>query len=245
MGIADALKKVLSFLTALPVGEEKFDLEEVAEQMWLFPLVGLLMGYVAGVVGFVLSFLLPELMAKGVAFLALLALTGFNHLDGLLDVGDALMVRGPAERKVRVMKDTVVGTGGFAAGFSVLLLSFLAMNEMSAEKLVFALAIAESWAKLSMVVGAWCGKPTHVGMGSTFIGVVSGDNSKLFLATLVPLGASYLLFDLPGLLLLLLVSFSILMVKDSHIIFGGVSGDVFGAMNEVTRMVALWMMVWL
>ena len=182
-------------------------------------------------------------MAKGIAFFVLIALSGFHHLDGLLDLGDALMSGGAAERRIRVMKDTSTGTGGFAAGFFVLLLSFLAINEMGAEEFVVALALAESWAKLSMVVGAWSGKPVHIGMGSTFIGVMSGDNAKLTLAALVPLAASFLIFDAMGLLLFLLVPFSLLMVKGSHALLGGVSGDVFGAMNGVTRLVALWMLV--
>ncbi len=241
----DGLKRVLGFLTILPVGKEKFEIEEVAEYMWLFPLVGLLMGYTAGAVGLILSFFLPEILAKGIAFFVLIGLTGFHHLDGLLDLGDALMVGGPAERRLRVMKDTSTGTGGFAAGFFVLLLSFLAVNVMSVEKLVIAFALAESWAKLSMVVGAWSGKPIHIGMGSTFVGVMSGDDGKLALAALVPLAASYLFFDVPGLLLLLIIPLSMLMVRGSHALLGGISGDIFGAMNGATRLIALWMLMWI
>ncbi|WP_394325417.1 adenosylcobinamide-GDP ribazoletransferase [Methanobrevibacter arboriphilus] len=44
---------------------------------------------------------------------------GFHHLDGLIDIGDALMVHGTPEKKISVMRDSMIGTGGIALFFIV------------------------------------------------------------------------------------------------------------------------------
>ena len=66
--VLKGLKALFSFLTIVPVGMES--IEAVSKYFFLCPLVGLVLGLVAGAVGFASSFFLPELIS-GLHFHAL------------------------------------------------------------------------------------------------------------------------------------------------------------------------------
>lgn len=229
------LKSVFGFLTIIPVGMD-FDTEDVARNVWLFPIVGGFIAAFAAFFNYFLSNVFPISITAGFALFALLVLTGFHHLDGLLDFGDGLMRIGNAENRRNAMHDVNTGVGGFAFGFFVLLITYAALVETT---LIFtSLILAEASAKFSMVLAAFVGKPSHEGTGGVFANTV---DKKLFLITLLV----YLLFFfiLPlekGLMVFIAtVVTSLLMAAVSSRLFGGVSGDVFGAINEITRMFVL------
>jgi len=227
------LKSVLGFLTIIPVGMD-FDTEDVAKNVWLFPIVGGFIALIAAVLYNLLGYILPGHVAAGFALFALLILTGFHHLDGLLDFGDGAMCAGSAKNRRNAMHDVNTGVGGFALGFFVLLITYVALVENA----FISLIAAEASAKFSMVLGAFVGKASHEGTGSAFTKTV---NARLFLLTLFV----YLLFlgILPlekGIMVFIAaIISSLFMTLISSKLFGGVSGDVFGAINEITRMVVL------
>jgi len=47
--------------------------------------------------------------------LAVYAVTGIGHLDGVADIGDAAAVHGGPRRRRRVLKDSALGVGGTVA----------------------------------------------------------------------------------------------------------------------------------
>jgi adenosylcobinamide-GDP ribazoletransferase len=229
------LKSVLGFLTIIPVGMD-FDTEDVAKNVWLFPIVGGFIALIAAVLYDLLNYVLSDTIAAGFALFALLVLTGFHHLDGLLDFGDGAMRIGNAESRRSAMRDVNTGVGGFALGFFVLIITYAALVETT---LVYAsLIVAEASAKFSMVLAAFVGRASHYGTGSVFTKIV---DKKLFLIALFV----YLLFFfiLPlekGLMVFIAtVVTSLLITVISSKLFGGVPGDVLGAINEITRMAVL------
>ncbi|MEE9474876.1 MAG: adenosylcobinamide-GDP ribazoletransferase [Candidatus Hydrothermarchaeaceae archaeon] len=229
------LKSVLGFLTIIPVGMY-FNPRDVARHVWLFPVVGGFIALVAAVLYDLLGYILPAHIAAAFALFALLILTGFHHLDGLLDFGDGAMHVGNAESRRKVMHDVNTGAGGFALGFFVLIITYAALAETVS--IYPGLIAAEASAKFSMVLGAFVGRAAHDGVGSTFARTV---DARLFLLTLfvyllflaiLPLGKGILVF------VAVIVS-SLSMTVISSRLFGGVSGDVLGAINEITRMTVL------
>jgi adenosylcobinamide-GDP ribazoletransferase len=103
-----------------------------------------------------------------------------------------------------------------------------------------ALIVVELGAKLAMVVAAWAGKSVHEGMNSAFLQAMhgKGGNYRLGAALAVSVLIAVPLLGWSGIFALLaaaLVGF--VMVAVAHRNFGGVTGDVFGATNELTRMV--------
>lgn len=231
------LKCALGFLTILPVNGA-YSLRETAQSAWLFPLVGLLLGLTAGLVGQLLSTVLPWSVASAASLLALLLLTGFHHLDGLLDLGDALIVRGGAAQRQKVMHSPGIGAGAFGLGAMVLILTYLALSE--SQSLILSLALAEASGKFSMLLAAFFGGPAWRGMGYDFIMVLKKEKRILLMGFVlfVLLAGPLAKAEMPFLLLTVFI-FPFLMARFSRALVGGVSGDVLGATNELTRLLVL------
>jgi adenosylcobinamide-GDP ribazoletransferase len=217
-------------------------LTDSARFMFLFPLVGALIGLLAGVFGWVTSQFLPGLLVGGLILGALLLLTGLHHTDGLLDFGDGVMAQGPAERKIQVMHDMLTGAGGLTLGIMTFLITAFAIAEFSTNIIVPVVIVAEVAAKLSMVVGAWAGKAVHTGMSSPFLDAMHGPkgNARLIAGLVISFGIAVPLLWLRGVAALLVsIIASLAMVGIAHRHFNGVTGDVLGATNELSRMVSL------
>lgn len=244
MGLLRGFKGLLGFHTVLPVGMDQ-DLEEVAKYGWLLPLLGFLLALLAGVFGEITSRLLPGGVAAALALFALLYLSGFHDLDGLLDFGDALMYRGTVERRREIMHDVNTGVGGFALGFFVLLITYLGLAAVSTRSphalaLLPALLVAEASAKYAILPMAYAGKASHEGMGSAYVKALGGRKGALLLGTALYL--AILVIVTPGraaLLFLATLATSLATTRLAANTVGGVSGDIFGAVNEVARMVAV------
>jgi adenosylcobinamide-GDP ribazoletransferase len=104
-----------------------------------------------------------------------------------------------------------------------------------------ALITIELCAKLSMILVARAGRSVHKGMNSAFLEVMhgSGGNWRLALALIISLSVSLLLLGLDGIAVVLAaIATGLVMVAVAHKNFNGVTGDVFGATNELTRLVS-------
>jgi adenosylcobinamide-GDP ribazoletransferase len=236
------IKNLLSFLTILPVSMDKDCLTDAAKGMFLFPLIGAFIGLLAGIFAWVTSQFLPSLVVGALALGFLLLITGLHHTDGLLDFGDGVMYHGSAERKIEIMHDQLTGAGGLTLGIMTFLITALSIAELNMDTIIQSLIIVEVAAKLSMVIGAWAGKAVHTGMSSSFIEAMHGKkgNARLIAALALSFGIAVPLLWLTGAVTVLAaVIASLIMVGISHRHFRGVTGDVLGATNELTRMVSL------
>jgi adenosylcobinamide-GDP ribazoletransferase len=236
------IKNLLSFLTVLPLSMDKDCLTDAAKGMFLFPLVGAFIGLLAGIFGWVTSQFLPSLVIGALVLGFLLLITGLHHTDGLLDFGDGVMYHGSAERKIEIMHDQLTGAGGLTLGIMTFLITALSIAELNMNTIIQSLIIVEVAAKLSMVIGAWAGKAVHTGMSSSFIETMHGKkgNARLIAALALSFGIAVPLLWLTGAVTVLAaVIASLIMVGISHRHFRGVTGDVLGATNELTRMVSL------
>ena len=241
------LKNVFAFLTVLPLRMDMDCLVDSAKLMWLFPLVGGLIGLLAGVFGWAVGQVLPSLVVGGLSLGVLLLLTGLHHTDGLLDFGDAVMYHGTADRKIEIMHDQLTGAGALGLGIMTYLVTAFAFAELGSGFIIQVLVVVELSAKVSMVVGAWAGNAVHEGMSSTFLAAMhgKGGNARLAIAIALSLAVAAPLMWFSGLglsgfvVVLAAILAGLVMVAVSHRHFGGVTGDVLGATNELVRMVAV------
>jgi len=236
------IKHLISFLTAIPVSMDENMLTDAAKSMFLFPLIGAFIGLVAGLVGWVTSQFLPNLVVGGLVLGFLLLITGLHHTDGLLDFGDGVMAHGSSERKIEIMHDQLTGAGGLSLGIMTFLITTLSIAELNMGVIIQGLVVVEVSAKLSMVVGAWAGKTVHQGMSSSFLEAMHGKKgtARLVAALAISFGIAVPLLRLAGVVTVLAaIIASLVMVEISHRHFKGVTGDVLGATNELTRMVSL------
>jgi len=160
------------------------------------------------------------------------------------------MYHGSAERKIEIMHDQLTGAGGLTLGimtFLITALSIAELNTLSIAELntgiiIQSIIVVEVSAKLSMVVGAWAGKAVHKGMGSSFLEAMHGKKgtARLIAALVISFGIAVPLLWLEGAVTVMAaIIASLIMVGISHRHFKGVTGDVLGATNELTRMASL------
>ena len=242
MRMLKEIKNLFSFLTTIPVSMDEDILTDTAKYMFLFPLIGAFIGLLAGLFGWVTSQVLPSLVVGALVLGFLLLITGLHHTDGLLDFGDGVMAHGSPERKIEIMHDQLTGAGGLSLGIITFLVTAFAIAELDTDIIVQGLVVAEVSAKLSMVVGAWAGKAVHEGMNSSFLEVMHGKTgtARLLVAIIISFGIALPLLWLAGAVTVLAaVLASLIMVGIAHRHFNGVTGDVLGATNELSRMVSL------
>jgi adenosylcobinamide-GDP ribazoletransferase len=182
--------------------------------------------------GFVLR-LVPAAMTA--AFL--LVLTGLQHFDGLVDLGNAVGMRSVHERKMIAHAWTVTYSGAFLA-LAVELLVFAGLFFLNPVFVFGGIIAAEVAAKLAMVTIAWIGKPAHKGLGSIFL--AKAKKKLNIFAYVISVLVVYPFLGFIGVAVVLVsIPVAILMEKVAESVFGGVSGDMIGATNEVIRAVTL------
>ena len=247
------IKNLFAFLTVLPFRMDMDYLVDSAKIMWMFPLVGAFLGLLAGVFGWVASHFLPAFVVGALVLGVLLLLTGLHHTDGLLDFGDAVMYSGPAERKLEIMHDQLTGAGAIGLGivtYLVTAFAFVSVAQangivvfgLSVPLIVSGLIAVELGAKLAMVVATWAGKSVRKGMNSPFMDAMHGKYGGLRLVTALVLSfaiAVPLLGAAGFFTVLASVLSGLVTVAVAHRHFGGITGDVLGATNELVRMVCV------
>jgi adenosylcobinamide-GDP ribazoletransferase len=107
----NALRTAFAYFSILPVGAAS---APGAGALAALPLAGVVLGVLSGMLGWLASLVLPAPPAVVVAFGASLVLSGAIHLDGFLDVCDALFASVPAERRREILKDPHHGTFALA-----------------------------------------------------------------------------------------------------------------------------------
>ena len=236
------IKSLFSFLTILTPTMDEDCFTNAAKTMFLFPLVGAFIGLLAGLFGWVTSQFLPSLVVGALVLGFLLLITGVHHTDGLLDFGDGVMGHGSPERKIEIMHDQLTGAGGLSLGIMTLLITAFSIAELNTDIIIQGIVVAEVSAKLSMVIGAWAGKAAHQGMASSFLEAMHGKKgtARLIVALALSLGIVLPLLWLAGAVALLAaIMTSLIIVGISHRHFKGITGDVLGATNKLTRMVSI------
>jgi adenosylcobinamide-GDP ribazoletransferase len=108
----NALRAAFAYFSILPAG---FAGAPRSREFALLPLVGVAIGGLAGAAGRLSAFVLPAPLAVVVAFALSVVLSGAIHVDGLLDVADALFASVPRERRLEILKDPHHGTYALAA----------------------------------------------------------------------------------------------------------------------------------
>jgi len=242
LGRLSSFRSLIVFLTILPVGKASADLSDLGRVWFLSPLVGVLIGAIAGAIGWIASKTLPSLVVGSLAIGLIILITGGHHLDGLLDFGDALMVHGPPERRIEAMHEKALGAGGFALGLFVPILTIASFITLNPNVIIQTLIVSELSAKLSMVAASRFGNASHEGTGSTVVKAMHGTdgNAKLLASIAISLAIAGLLMRYAGLTVVATsIICALLMTAIADHEFRGLTGDVFGATNEIARMISL------
>ncbi len=255
MNAINTFRDLLAFLTIIPLGKTEDFISTSARNMWLFPLVGGFLGLIAagyfvgcsiivaflvGAVDFVLHIRvgwLAGILPAAMTLAVLLILTGFQHFDGLVDLGNALGIKTMEERR-EIAHRWIVTYKGALLAFAVEFAAFLGLFFLNWNFAVRALIVAEVGAKLAMLTIVWHGRASHEGLGARFIRNAKRNLNIAGFAVAFLVG--FALLGFAGLLAVAVAAlFGLFMEQVANGMFGGVSGDMIGATNECARAVVL------
>lgn len=239
-----AIRSGFGFLSTIPVGITMEGIENLMKHIYLFPVVGTVIGIILALIVIALTTfsIFPPIIISLFVIIAIYYFTGFNHIDGLADFGDGLAAHGTKEKKIAAMRDTAIGTGGIVFCMIALLgvfVSLVSIQELDKFLLLpYALIVAETSAKQSMVTIAAFGRRLHAGFGAMTV-----DNTKqsdLIIGTVFSAAVCFVVLGVTGVGAFIVSQLSgLLVLNTANRHFGGVSGDVVGAANEIGRLAAL------
>ncbi len=231
------ISSVFTFLTIIPGTNS--NLEITAKYMYIFPIVGVLIGLIIGSFALGLSLFLEPLIVALLVVAGLAIITGIHHTDGLADFADGLMTKGNKEKKLKSMKDVSTGTAGIVSIVLYVVGMILALSLMQGFQLFTAILLSEILAKFAMVLQAALGKSAVTGSNSPFVQIMK-DKKRLFLASAITIIPVIVLGGTIGAIAFAVaISITFFIVAISTRSFGGITGDVLGATNELTRLSSL------
>ena len=235
------MRGAVGFLTRFPVGGNERAWTAFRASPWAFPATGLLIGSLVGIAA-ATSVVVPDPTAAVAAGVAVYAVTGIVHLDGVADVGDAAVVHGDPGDRREVLKDTTVGVGAVAAVALVvgsLLLGFLGVARLPV-RLAFGVVVAsEVGAKLGMAIVAAVGVAPHDGLGSAFTSRSGPAALVPAVVVAVPAAGLGTPTATSAVALVGATVAGVVVFRWASALLGGTNGDVFGAVNELGRVAGL------
>ncbi len=253
------MRKILlafQFLTIIPIKEIKVSEKEMGASSAFFPVVGLIEGLllVLGAKGFFK--ILPAELTNGLLIVMITLINGGLHLDGLSDTFDAIALRGDKEKKLSVMKDGTIGPIGVIAIVLAILLKYLLFNALllNSSRItyyssIFLMPVFSRWAMVPAIFHSKSAR--EGGLGKIFIeniklkGLLTATSLTVgflllpvFYCSLSPVYYALFLSSIP-----VLYIFSLLSVWFCSKKFGGMTGDTFGALSEISGILFLMMAV--
>ncbi|AVX20569.1 MULTISPECIES: adenosylcobinamide-GDP ribazoletransferase [Carboxydocella] len=232
----------LHALTRISLFEVKWDEKAFGKATAYFPVIGLLLG---GIYLLIAVFLAP--FASSVILAALLIwahtiLTGAMHIDGLLDTIDAVFSNRSPERMLEIMKDSHVGSNAVIGAFCLYLLKYSFLIEIIKNKQLVLIVLAPVLARFNQVVVIYFFPYIRPqGLGSLFKNYTGKKEFMLasFFTILSLIIMSYWLEFADIFLFLISIITALLWGKKFTKLFGGLTGDLYGALNEITEILIL------
>ena len=233
----------LQFLTRIPVNIRGTVTEQkIARSMAYYPLVGLLVGALAALLHLLLSNITAGMVADLASIALLVLITGNLHLDGLMDTADGLGSGKPREQMLEIMRDSRVGSHGVVAGILTLLSKVVLLSQIPAEHKFTVLLLFPVVGRWSMVCAATLypyARSQGVGTFTAYQGkrelIIASLITLILLAYFLRLGSIFLAVSV----LVGTVLFGAYMMRR----VGGMTGDLFGAINESIELLALFVLL--
>lgn len=128
----------LSMFTIIPTPYVEWDDEGIKNMMKFYPVIGLIVGSIWSIVYYLMIKLDCSIVLKSVVVtITPFIITGMLHLDGYMDVCDAILSRRERKEKLRILKDSTIGAFAVVSLVMLFLLQFSVMYSLVEEKIEF------------------------------------------------------------------------------------------------------------
>lgn len=239
----DEFLAAFRFLTRLPLGAARDDAAppSLAVTVWAFPLVGLVVGLIGGIVYVIASAVaLPALAAAFIAVTATALATGGLHEDGLADTADGFGGGATIDDKLAIMHDSRIGAYGVLALIFSVGLRTAAIADIAARWHVLAALVAAHALGRGVIPAAmhWLDPARSDGLGAGAgrpaqnLAAIAGGMALLIavIALGIPAGLS-------ATVAAIIVAIAIAALARRQV--GGHTGDVLGAIEQGAETAAL------
>ncbi|PWC13630.1 adenosylcobinamide-GDP ribazoletransferase [Brenneria roseae subsp. americana] len=235
----------LQFMTRIPVPgrwTQGVAMQQYVHGIVCFPLIGLIVGAIAGGVFTLLAPWSGLPLAALAYVLALALVTGAFHLDGLADTCDGVFSARQRERMLEIMRDSRLGTNGGLALIFIVVAKVLVVSELALRgtPMLAILTAASVVGRTTIVLLMYRQRYAREGqgLGNWYIGQVS------MRATLTTLLIGAILTGLSGharALLALGITLVVIWLMGTYLRrrLGGQTGDTLGAAVEVGELAFL------
>ncbi len=237
-----SLRLALSFLTVLPVAPKGQPAALGPSRAW-FPLVGLLLGGGLAVLDLGLRQAFPVGLASALLVAALIVATRALHVEGFVDCCDALPGGHTRERRLEILRDPHIGAFGVISAVVALLVHWAALAALPGHVRLEALVLYPCLSRWAMLLAMDLFPYARTrGLGTAF---QQGKASwQLGAGAVTALAAGLALAGSAGLLLVALAT-AVSAIAGGWMarFLGGLTGDCYGAINELASLAVLLLAV--
>jgi adenosylcobinamide-GDP ribazoletransferase len=238
------LPVALALLTQLPVNVAEGGFARAANAAWAYPLVGVVLGALAGIVGLATLWIgLPSIIAALLALGVMIIASGAMHEDGLADTVDGFWGGWDPEKRLEIMKDSQIGTYGVLALILSLGLRIFALSAIFAGGSVMLPMITVAAISRGLMPAVMAALPHARASGLAHsVGRPSRQTALMaaglgFGVAAVAIGAA----ALPALIAAVVVALAIGAIAKQKI--GGQTGDVLGATQQIIEITVLLLLI--
>lgn len=220
----------LGLYTALP-GFARWDDDCSSWLAAMLPAVGLILGGIWWVISAWATSAMPQALRAAVIALSAPVLTGFLHLDGYMDVADALLSSRPQGEKLRILKDPHTGAFSVIALAMLFLLAYGASQSILAEGSSLAMLVLLPVLSRALAGFAIMTLRPMAQSGYGKMNYEAATNGRRFFCVFcycLALGASFLAGWRGGLVCLLATASFVLFCFIPVRSLGGMNGDIAG-----------------
>lgn len=234
---------ILSFqlFSRIPIKKEvEFSKENLRLALYFLPLVGLITGAITGGVMFFFKFAKAPI-ASSLGLLTYFLVSGGLHLDGLSDMADGFMANTNRERTLEIMKDSLIGSFGTIALILYFIIKFSLYVSIDSG-VILTLALTSMISRVSVLLTIKRAKLARPGgFGSKIKEALDGEYITYILYLLISIGLVILTQRaLSAILMAQLVGIIVVWISNKKL--GGVTGDIYGAIIEISELAIL--LIW-
>lgn len=229
----------LQFLTTIPIPwQREARQEDLARSIVYFPVVGLIIGLILAGLSWLLAIILPSVVANVLLIVSMVILTGAIHLDGFVDTCDGIAGHKSVEERWKVMHDSRAGAFGIIGLALLLLVKYVSLNSIPWPLMIATLLfmpVVSRWAMVYAIFAYPYARPT--GLGKAFNQGARWPRFTVATLTTVVIAVVLTpLIHLTGLVLMFAIwVITVVLATYLKSKFSGLTGDTYGAINEVAE----------
>jgi adenosylcobinamide-GDP ribazoletransferase len=228
-----------TFLTRVGPGAQVTEAKDVARGVPWFPIVGGLIGAVMAALYAGLDPFLPPLVSATLVVGFGVWVTGAIHEDGLADTADAFGGVRSTEDARRILKDPTLGSYGVAALVFSLILRIGALAALDTSSAFMLLPVVHATSRAGAIGLLGFGRTAaDEGLGATYASGVRRAQVIAAAGAGIAIGA-IVVGPLVGLMVAGVGIGCMVVGLIAHRRIGGVTGDVLGAAEQVSELIAL------